>query len=390
MQRSARLGTPSPPATETTATRAILGPWCSIRLLQLWRPGPGRMSAPLLWPLWSASFWSYQTMRRTFRIRTCWSDARTILVRQCDRSTHVTWISSSTPIICHLFFCRSWWHIQSRTWAVRTTAIDPCICATRRERQAGTAAILLDVALYKKGLQSRFLHSTGPHQWRGLWRSSHTAGRHRLRESNLARRLGNFSGSWGTRLCLSLGTSCLVAVSAKGVWFAFSTTRTHSGHIRPSFDPAAQLRVLSNSPTPGLCWWNLAMVRDISSWCVYRRSVRTNNDVEGWHHRINQRASRKPDLYQLIGMTRPSWCPCRYACCLMAMSSASSASRPVRCRPRSTASGTNTIVVVRAPCPYFLQSAMYIVHPISGCLHGHWHKLSSLHQCQCHNPAWYG
>ena len=30
-------------------------------------------------------------------------------------------------------------------------------------------------------------------------------------------------------------------------------------------------------------------------------------------------------------------------------------------------------------CPY-----------LSGCLHGHWHKLSSLHQCQCDNPAWYG
>ena len=47
--------------------------------------------------------------------------------------------------------------------------------------------------------------------------------------------------------------------------------------------------------------WLRSETWDIGSWCVYRRSVRTNNDVEGWHHRINQRAGRKPDLYQLIG-----------------------------------------------------------------------------------------
>ncbi|XP_061184450.1 uncharacterized protein LOC133192458 [Saccostrea echinata] len=29
-----------------------------------------------------------------------------------------------------------------------------------------------------------------------------------------------------------------------------------------------------------------------SSWTVYRMTVRTNNDVEGWHHRINRRAQK--------------------------------------------------------------------------------------------------
>ena len=32
-----------------------------------------------------------------------------------------------------------------------------------------------------------------------------------------------------------------------------------------------------------------------ASWTVYRQSVRTNNDVEGWHHRINRKA-QKPNL----------------------------------------------------------------------------------------------
>jgi hypothetical protein len=36
-----------------------------------------------------------------------------------------------------------------------------------------------------------------------------------------------------------------------------------------------------------------------ASWMVYRQSVRTNNDVEGWHHRINRKA-RKPNLQMYI------------------------------------------------------------------------------------------
>jgi len=35
-------------------------------------------------------------------------------------------------------------------------------------------------------------------------------------------------------------------------------------------------------------------------WSVYRETVRTNNDVEGWHYWLNSRARRgKLDLYQL-------------------------------------------------------------------------------------------
>lgn len=29
-----------------------------------------------------------------------------------------------------------------------------------------------------------------------------------------------------------------------------------------------------------------------SAWSVFRATVRTNNDVEGWHHRLNNRATR--------------------------------------------------------------------------------------------------
>ena len=33
-----------------------------------------------------------------------------------------------------------------------------------------------------------------------------------------------------------------------------------------------------------------------SSWSVYMQSVRTNNDIEGWHHGLNRRAAGKSDV----------------------------------------------------------------------------------------------
>ena len=36
-----------------------------------------------------------------------------------------------------------------------------------------------------------------------------------------------------------------------------------------------------------------------ASWTVYRQSVRTNNDVEGWHHQYNRKA-QKPNLQMYI------------------------------------------------------------------------------------------
>ncbi|XP_019637278.1 PREDICTED: uncharacterized protein LOC109479730 [Branchiostoma belcheri] len=44
-------------------------------------------------------------------------------------------------------------------------------------------------------------------------------------------------------------------------------------------------------------------------WSVYGRSIRTNNDVEGWHNRLNQKA-RKPSLplYLLIDLLHRESC----------------------------------------------------------------------------------
>ena len=48
-----------------------------------------------------------------------------------------------------------------------------------------------------------------------------------------------------------------------------------------------------------------------NAWSAYRSSVRTNNDVEGWHNRLNQRCCHcNLDLYQLVPLLyaeRSSW-----------------------------------------------------------------------------------
>jgi len=37
------------------------------------------------------------------------------------------------------------------------------------------------------------------------------------------------------------------------------------------------------------------------SWCAFQSSIRTNNDVEGWHNRLNQASYHcKLDLYKLV------------------------------------------------------------------------------------------
>nr|XP_034331451.1 uncharacterized protein LOC105322593 [Crassostrea gigas] len=47
-------------------------------------------------------------------------------------------------------------------------------------------------------------------------------------------------------------------------------------------------------------WMNHSVFHP-SSWTVYRQAVRTNNDVEGWHHRVNSKAGHRGcTFYKLI------------------------------------------------------------------------------------------
>ena len=49
--------------------------------------------------------------------------------------------------------------------------------------------------------------------------------------------------------------------------------------------------------------WLSSTVWEIKSWCVFGQTIRTNNDCEGWHHRINRRAQKRNlQFYILISL----------------------------------------------------------------------------------------
>jgi hypothetical protein len=66
-------------------------------------------------------------------------------------------------------------------------------------------------------------------------------------------------------------------------------------HIAQMFE---QLRALATTPVLQALvnyindTWINSTVWSPQNWSVFRKSVRTNNDVEGWHHRLNHNARR--------------------------------------------------------------------------------------------------
>ena len=51
--------------------------------------------------------------------------------------------------------------------------------------------------------------------------------------------------------------------------------------------------------------WVQSSVWPPSAWSVYRQPVRTNNDVEGWHHQLNAKAHHgRLNMYQLIQLLK--------------------------------------------------------------------------------------
>ena len=54
-------------------------------------------------------------------------------------------------------------------------------------------------------------------------------------------------------------------------------------------------KIINNQPFPP------ESIFTTEIWFIYMKSIRTNNDVEGWHHRLNQSARRAQlPMYSLI------------------------------------------------------------------------------------------
>lgn len=78
-------------------------------------------------------------------------------------------------------------------------------------------------------------------------------------------------------------------------------------HIEPTFDALRSFNS-SDNIEPLLDYvhtnWIQSSFWPIQCWCVYGQSVRTNNDVEGWHNRLNSRAGVAPAFYNLVRKLR--------------------------------------------------------------------------------------
>ena len=71
-------------------------------------------------------------------------------------------------------------------------------------------------------------------------------------------------------------------------------------HIEPTF---RNLREKADGEQVTADTWLSSTVWAIQSWCVSGQTIRTNNDCEGWHHRINRRAQKgNLQFYLLISL----------------------------------------------------------------------------------------
>ena len=75
-------------------------------------------------------------------------------------------------------------------------------------------------------------------------------------------------------------------------------------HIRASFD-FLERHVRDQPVLTSLCTylrekWIDSTVWPIQDWSVYRKSIRTNNEVEGWHTRMNVDKAQVLNNYRLL------------------------------------------------------------------------------------------
>jgi hypothetical protein len=57
--------------------------------------------------------------------------------------------------------------------------------------------------------------------------------------------------------------------------------------------------------------WMTSTVWTVPTWSVFNQSIRTNNDVEGWHHKLNRKAHKG----NLVLSSHYSWCTLKQKDC---------------------------------------------------------------------------
>ena len=76
-----------------------------------------------------------------------------------------------------------------------------------------------------------------------------------------------------------------------------------ANHIEPAFHQLTQ-QTKDATLLKLICYVKKTWITgfyQIASWCVFNQSTRTNNDVKGWHRRLNKKTDdEKPPFYLLV------------------------------------------------------------------------------------------
>ena len=82
-------------------------------------------------------------------------------------------------------------------------------------------------------------------------------------------------------------------------------------HIAPIFR-RLQREATTDALTPLLQYmnrtWIMSDIWPPAAWSVYYQSVRTNNDIEGWHNRLNSRGRAQMNVYMLVSLLHDESC----------------------------------------------------------------------------------
>lgn len=92
-----------------------------------------------------------------------------------------------------------------------------------------------------------------------------------------------------------------------------------------------------------------------ADWTVFKQAVRTNNDLEGWHHGINRRAAHNSHFtsWSSCYTGRPSWQLSRSFWYQRKNYEGSSAANTETCRQKSSISGSNMTTTRGPPDSYW-------------------------------------